>query len=76
MSTSLAFSFANGYFLNVFGKRKFKKLALTKNIYWTFRLLLLPSSAMIKMQMADGILLSINYMYTICDKTRSRREGV
>ena len=34
-----------------------KMLTLAKNIYWTFWLLLLPSSAKIKMQMSNNVLL-------------------
>ena len=43
-----------------------KKLTLAKNIYWTFQLLLLPSSAKTKMQMPNSVLFG---MYTMCDKS-------
>ena len=59
--------------LEILVKRN-KKLALAKNINWTFRLLLLPSSAKIKMQMYHGILLSICIQCMI--KVISRLEGV
>jgi len=40
-------------------------LTLAKNIFWTFRLLLLPSSAKIKMQMSNGVLLGLCIQYVI-----------
>ena len=60
MSQGFSYSFINAfkYPFNILVKRN-KKLILAKNVYWTFRLLQLPSSAKIKMQMPNGVLIGI-----------------
>ena len=75
MSQGFSYSSINAFKFpfNIFVKGN-KKLILAKNVYWTFRQLLLPSSAKIKMQMPYGVLIGICIHCVIKAKITPRRS--